>query len=629
MKKITSTISFLFLGCAIFAQTGAMKVKPMTPRVKKTSDVATANVNGKQQVSGVSTQAAFFTDDFSNPATWTVNSPSGNGNATAVWQFGTTGPVGTYKIPPINSTTHANGFALFDSDQNCSGNQIADMTTASPINCSAHPFINLSFQEQYRRWFDSTFVFVSNNNTTWTKYVINKNFAVKDITPNPTTVKIDISAVAGGQATVWVRFEFYAPSTLTTNSPGCGYSMMIDDVALTDLPTNDIGIDKAYADFYFKDGGFYTQTPVSQITPMTFRAAVSNLGSAAQTNNNLTVKISNGASTVYNQTGGAITTLAYTQKDTIYDTLTPFTPAAVAANYTARWSIAQTQVENPADTMNNSVVMPFAVSDTVFARDNGILGRASIGPVDYTGGDGDGSAIGNLFLMSKDGTIGSVSAMIDSLTAVGTTIQYKIMRLDSAGGFNEIAATAVHTVSAKATTDKWLTMAFPTALPVLAGNYVAAVFVTGQVAGTTTTAPLGVFITEDKTTPQPKSTTFIYTASATTPSWGYITYLPMIRMNILKGPAGIKENANELTLVSAFPNPATRTISINYSVSKVSNVVIDIYDIAGKKMDSFKETAVNGTRVSKVDLSTYAAGTYFYSVTSDNAKLNGKFVVNK
>jgi hypothetical protein len=632
MKKITSTISLLFLGCAIFAQTGVVKTKLMTPRVIGGKTALAKTANNKQAITNVSTQAAFFTDDFSVPSHWTMASPTSGGGPFSLWKIDTIGPNGMgsaapYNIPKIKSTTASNGFATFDSNNDCSGNQVADITTATPINCSAHPFINLTFQEDYRRWYDSTFVYVSKDNVTYTKYVVNHAMAVKDITPNPTTVKVDISAVAGGQATVWIRFEFASLGAWTTNSPGCGYAYMIDDVALTDMPANDLSLDHAYADFGAQDLGYYTQTPITQIVPMTFRAAIANNGFAAQTVNNLNVKISNGTSTVYNQTGSAIATLAYGKRDTIYDTLTAFTPASSVANYTARFLVSQTQTENPADTANNAVVKKFSVSDTVFARDNGIAHKGVTGPDNYTGGDVDGSAIGNLFLMNGGGTIASISAYVDTITALGTSIQYKIMRVDSAGGFTEIGTTGIYNVSNKALLGKWMTMALPAPLSVLPGTYIASVVATGQTPGSTTAAPLGVFLGADKTTQQPLHTSYVYTAGSSPAAWGYITELPMIRMNIVKGPAGIKENINELTLVSAFPNPATRTISINYSVSTVSNVLIEIYDIAGKKMDSFKETSVNGTRVSKVDLSNYAAGTYFYSVTSDHSKLDGKFVV--
>ena len=634
MKKITLSLCSLALCLTGFGQTGLSKVKLIKPvTMAKKAPVANKTTSTTRGFNTNPTvQAAFYTNDFSVPATWTMNSPVGNGTPSAVWVIDTIGPAGTgsaapYNIPKIKSTTYKNGFATFDSNNNCSGSQVADMTTTSAISCTGHQFIYLGFQEMYRRWFDSTFVFVSKDNfVTSTKYVINKTMAINDQTANPTNIKLDISAAAGNQATVKIRFEFYAPGSLTTNSPGCGFSFMIDDVYLADMPANDLSVDTAFADFGFKNGGFYTQTPISQILPMTFRAAVSNQGSAAQTNVKLTVGITNGASSVFNQAGGVFASLPYRASTDLYDTLTAFTPPSSVATYNARWEVTQTQTENAADTANNSMVRTFAVSDTVFARDNGISKTATTGAIDFEAADSAGCAIGNLFLIANGGTLASVSAYIDSSTAVGTTIQYAVYRVDSAGGFSAapVAVSKIYSVTAKLPLSKWMTMAVPPT-PVVAGNYVACVLPTGQTAGTTSSQPIGVFVGNDKATLQPKSTSFVSVAG----SWGFINQLPMIRLNLVKGPAGIREQSNELTLASAFPNPANRSIAINYSLSNVSDVVIEIYDIAGKKMTSIKETAVTGTRVSNIDLSAYAAGTYFYSVTSNHAKLNGKFVVSK
>ncbi len=615
--------SFLALGLSVYSQQGPGKIKATRSPVRK-GVVSNVQSKGHQMVTPPATLAAFWSDDFSVKTNWTMSAQAGAG----LWKIDTVGPVGSFKITPIHSTTHSNGFATFDSDNDCSGNQIADLTNATAINCSAHNFIALTFQEQYRRYIDSTFIFVSNNGTTWTKYPVNAALAVNDFCANnPTLIKLDISAVAGGKATVWIRFEFYSPSTLGTGA-GCSYSWMVDDVALTDIPANDLSLDMAYADFGYQGGGYYTQTPVSEIVPMTFRAAISNQGTATQTNNKLKVDIRNASSSVFSQTGPIHASLVYAAKDTLFDTLPAFNPAALAANYTARFEISQTQIENPADTMNNSVTKMFSVSDTVFARDNGMTPVAStIGSVDYTGGDADGSMIANVFQLPMAASITSISAFIDTSSAVGTTMQYVLIRLDSAGGFNTVASSTVMNISSKGSLGRWITM--PVRLPVVPGTYFAAVAATGQIAGSGSSLPQGVMIGVDKQTQQPIQTTYVYTAGSAPPAWGYINSLPMIRLNILAGSSGIKENSLGMSLVSAYPNPASQTVAINYTLDKTSDVLIQITDISGKNMGSVKETSVMGQHSAHLDLGGYAAGTYFYTLTTSFGKLSGKFVVIK
>ena len=112
----------------------------------------------------VFSQTTIYTNDFSIPSSWTISSEAGPG----AWVIGTAIPSGAFLIDPITSTTASNGYALFDSDLDCSGDQITNLTMSGSADCSAFPGVILEFQQQYRRFDDSTFVFVSNNNgATW------------------------------------------------------------------------------------------------------------------------------------------------------------------------------------------------------------------------------------------------------------------------------------------------------------------------------------------------------------------------------------------------------------------------------------------------------------------------------
>lgn len=199
---------------------GKRKFAPVTANRKAPSTPTTSSV-------------PFWTDDFSTPANWTISNQVSNSDD---WIIGTNGPAGQFAIDPIASTTATNGFALFDSDLLCSGNQIADLTTANAINCTGQSPVQLQFEQWYTRFDDSTIVFVSNDNINWTAFPVNTTI-LNNQSPlvNPDVVKLDITSVAGNQATVWIRFEFYSPSTFVGpgNAPGCGYAWMIDDVELS------------------------------------------------------------------------------------------------------------------------------------------------------------------------------------------------------------------------------------------------------------------------------------------------------------------------------------------------------------------------------------------------------------
>ena len=139
--------------CGTFA-VSAQKVATQVASVGKNN--VHVNTGSTQNAVNYSNRDVFYTNDFSNPSSWVISAAAGTDN----WVIGTDIPSGAFLIDPIESTTAANGFALFDSDVLCSGNQVANLTLANGINCSAQSEVLLTFEQQYRRFFDSTFVFV-------------------------------------------------------------------------------------------------------------------------------------------------------------------------------------------------------------------------------------------------------------------------------------------------------------------------------------------------------------------------------------------------------------------------------------------------------------------------------------
>lgn len=85
-----------------------------------------------------------------------------------------------------------------------------------------------------------------------------------------------------------------------------------------------------------------------------------------------------------------------------------------------------------------------------------------------------------------------------------------------------------------------------------------------------------------------------------------------------------------LTLLAAFPNPATNDITINFGLNKSSQIDIEIFDVTGKNVKSIKmDNIESGNHSSKISLSELNAGVYMYSVKSDNAKMYSKFTIAK
>ena len=230
MKKIYFTVGLGVLLMSANAQQNRVTKRKFAPI--ESSVRSARNINH-----GASTMSTIWSDDFSSAATWLASHATGT---TDDWSLGTT--AGSAGLGTFASTTAANGFGLFDSNHGCSGNEIAYLTTATSINLSTHAAVRLNFQQLYARYADSTRIDVSTNGTTWTSFPINEQYADNGTSANPETVSVDISSVAGNQATVWIRFTYYSPSSVFGSSAGCGYTWQVDDAYIEDIPTADASI---------------------------------------------------------------------------------------------------------------------------------------------------------------------------------------------------------------------------------------------------------------------------------------------------------------------------------------------------------------------------------------------------
>ncbi|MGQ0829435.1 MAG: PQQ-dependent sugar dehydrogenase [Bacteroidota bacterium] len=78
----------------------------------------------------------------------------------------------------------------------------------------------------------------------------------------------------------------------------------------------------------------------------------------------------------------------------------------------------------------------------------------------------------------------------------------------------------------------------------------------------------------------------------------------------------LRNDAFENDLGQNYPNPSTGKTQINYTVAQVSNIVIELYDVTGRKIKTVLNTnaQVGNYTVSLDDLSGLTAGSYFYKM---------------
>lgn len=208
-----------------------------TFKVKLTTYTALAGTQSQEKIGYITVMpgvapTTIWCDNFSTPANWALTT---SGGYTDNWAITAAAPTSTYSgsMGRISSTSGGN-YALFDSDAlgAANDNQWANITMATGQNCTAFGTVNLKFEQNYMKFYDSTLVYVSTDNfVTSTKYIINGNYANNDASPNPDIVNLDISSAAAGKTNVKVRFTFRSTQDMGT-SAGWGYAWEIDDVCL-------------------------------------------------------------------------------------------------------------------------------------------------------------------------------------------------------------------------------------------------------------------------------------------------------------------------------------------------------------------------------------------------------------
>ncbi len=97
------------------------------------------------------------------------------------------------------------------------------------------------------------------------------------------------------------------------------------------------------------------------------------------------------------------------------------------------------------------------------------------------------------------------------------------------------------------------------------------------------------------------------------------------------GNIGISENSGSVNLISAtlYPVPANKTLTLNLYSQIIDKVIVNIYNIQGKKMENNTIT-LSETGTFKIDVSNKPAGIYLLNILNTNHRrlLSKKFIVS-
>jgi hypothetical protein len=404
MKKIILSLS-------VFAVTGVFAQKVVNPipaqGLEKTAPKTTTAVQPINKVMNT-----LWTDDFSNPATWTIDN-SGQSGATFGWNINSTREGWWSTNPTGMSTTGTSGgnnAELVNGNPTLSpGTQALGvtytMTTANAIDIASLGGTNqvsLQFKQFGARFNDLQQIQISTDGTNFVTVGDNLD---KDVLsqsggaayPNPETKIINLATFLSANPTsVWVRFSWTTnfPSSATNPNVWVVYGWYIDDVKIITNPNSDLTV---ASNFWGTTGLNYYQIPTTQVAPIEVTSSVFNGGLNNLTGAFLKADVLSGANNVFSGTSPVTPIASLDSADLTLSTT--FTPPATVASYTLKRNISLGYLPN-------GQVLTGALT-------NGGVGYVSGNNITTTGGTGTGATVN--IIASSNGVVGT-----GSVSAVGT-----------------------------------------------------------------------------------------------------------------------------------------------------------------------------------------------------------------
>lgn len=580
-----------------------------------------------------------WSDDFSNPSNWVAGTVSGADNDT--WVIGTAGPTGSFsasQVGIIESTTASNGFALFDSDQYCGGNQHATLTIANPVDLTGNTSVLLQFEQNYKRYYDNVWVDWSTNGSDWTSIQINADFGhggLAEPSANPELTTILLNGV-NNSSTVSFRFRFEStPSSVNpvtgigfpSGVSGCAYAWMVDDVAITTLPDYNIVMNYAYTSSTGL-GEEYGRIPASQLPgTMNVGAEIVNLGLLEQTNLALEVVFNDADGNPVPGFTGTIPVGSMQTGDTIVADGNINIPSGLPNGlYTASFTVSGDNMDFDADPSDNELERNFEVTTDLYSLDaiGNNTGETIVqeGTASYT--DNSVVLFMTMYTLNTEMTVTGISVALGSASRPGPGANIEVFLLDTADVLSTPSnvslpingMTGTHEITDGDVAN--VNVGIPLDEPVLLspGAYYAVAKLSGS--GTLSSEDPDdpeVFILNDETVPQPSLASALYTPIDINEDgtegprfYGGNGTSYAIRITSLPS-VGINEPA-ELTGINVFPNPTNGVFQI--SSDRTDVLFVEITDITGKVV---RNTTLSS--MATVDMSDVASGVY--TVTVSNA----------
>lgn len=562
-------------------------------------------------------------EDFSGGFTtngWTSVDSSLNGFD---WIYTNQAPVGQYtlNVPPINSSTAANGFASLPSDL------YNTLAPGSFVNMNAYlvsgaisitPVRSLKLRWRQAQRYCCAFterieVQISTDSINWTSF--DAKFG-RQVNINVTEdAEIDISSVATNSATVYIRF-FQTASH---------YYWMIDDIYLTEGLINAIELENPEMVYELPDDIYFSKIPKVLANPYRVGVQAKSIGVEVSKNVVLnTTVLKNGVAVFSSQSQG----LGSLEKDSIAKLQTSF--------YANNDGIGSYEIRSfiDSDSINQALkvdTIPYEITDSIYAKDDGIadgnIGAGTFGNFYLNG------RLGTKYYLNSDQLLTSVSFYISKSTAnVGAGVKAQVWGYDAT---QNILTDAIELAGKKYESteyvidsmdlDSWLTFSIKPPIMLDSGEYVLAL----EQVSTDSIGWAEMGLGRDRDAEKynnfdDKLNSFIFWNDSN-PAWGRVFAQPMMRMHFGQTSIGFKEFTKKQNLFSVSPNPSKGQFLLDLK-SLSGEFDLKVVNLLGQEKYSKMINASNSIN-QLLDLTHLESGVYFIELSSEKVRTVEKVVI--
>ncbi len=593
-------------------------------------------------------EEVLWTEDFAEgiPVSWTnTNYDSGANNTDAMWEYRSTSSTpdntigtigncidsGAIGGEPITSPSADNGFLIFDSNYwdategNCGdfGTGIsaaphnASLTTAS-FDFSETPYLAVEFS-QFLKNFDSVSkVQVSVGGGEFTDVFINQFTGTNAASPRDMRVRKNISALAGNESDVKIRFTF----------EGTYYFWMIDDIQIVSIEQNNLSISSPLhgaldiqgpTDFEDYLGMQYFKYPNTNEVELVLSARAENRGGDVQIGASLITTLSQGGSELNSTSSGLVDLSA--EEVVTFMASSMMLPLDLGT-YDLGYTITQYQEDESPE--NNVISKRIEVTESTLARDEG---EADSFYVPAAGFIETPYEVGAVYVQSEQGIqLQSISAAVSSSSLTGSYCYATLygFSIEEGVAMNPIATSELQVVQFFHLNDlgdeQMMVFDFETPIDLVQdSSYLA-------VVGTINTPSEVLFSMSGEA--QALTAWARFNDSGGVPNVTYLSRIPMVRMNfdqITSVEYGID---NPEIIASIYPNPATDIAVLEYNLSQRSELLVGLFDMQGKHLeDLYIGEGKQGNHQLTINVSSLPSGVYLVRLSSELGKLEKKLIV--